>query len=125
VDVIQFSRMTRKRQLFPLYGLQWGSAVYLYPIEETLVETFVQPPRPQQKIETRMYGGRWAEEDGLWRLYWTPETIRDFYLNNILIHEVGHALDHRNRSPRDRERFANWFAVEFGYRRSERPGSQG
>ncbi|MBX3444057.1 MAG: hypothetical protein KF774_16735 [Planctomyces sp.] len=124
VDVIQFSRMTRKRRLFPLYGLQWGTAVYLYPIEESLVETFVQPPRPQQAIETRMYGGRWAEEDGCWRLYWTRETIRDFYLNNILIHEIGHALDVRNRRPQDRERFANWFAVEYGYRRSERPSPE-
>jgi hypothetical protein len=117
VDVIQLSPMTRKRQLFPLYGLQWGSAVYLYPIESSLVETYYRPPRPQQEIETRMYGGRWEESNGVWKLYWTLDSIRDFYLNNILIHEVGHALDTRNRNARDRERFANWFAVEYGYKR--------
>jgi hypothetical protein len=120
VDVIQLSRMTRKRELFPLYGLQWGTALYLYPIEMSLVETYVRAPRPQQEIEARMYGGRWEYENGLWRLYWTTETIRDFYLNNILIHEVGHAVDHRNRRAADRERFANWFAIEHGYKASRR-----
>ncbi len=57
LDVVQLSPMTRKRQLFPVYGLQWGTAVYLYPIESSLVETFIQPPRPQQRIEAAMYGG--------------------------------------------------------------------
>jgi len=116
VDVVQFSRMTRKRELFPLYGLQWGTAVYLYPVQMSLVETFIQPPKPQQEIEARMYGGEWSLDNGVWRLTWTLDAIRNFYLNNILIHEVGHAVDDRNRRPLDRERFANWFAVEYGYR---------
>ena len=42
-------------------------------------------------------------------------TIRDFYLNNILIHELGHLLDDRNRSYGDRERYAEWFALKYGY----------
>jgi hypothetical protein len=67
-----------------------------------------------------MYGGRWQYENGVWRLYWTTETIRDFYLNNILIHEVGHAIDQRNRRSTDRERFANWFAIEHGYKASRK-----
>jgi hypothetical protein len=117
-DVVQLSRMTRKRQLFPCYGLQWGRSVYLYPIEASLVETYVQPPGPQQRIEARMYGGTWSEANGVWRLTWTSDTIKDFYLNNILIHEIGHAVDDRNTITRDRERFANWFAVEYGYRKS-------
>src|SRR5690606_36623280 len=35
LEVVQFSRMTRKRRTFPCYGMQWGQTVYLYPIEET------------------------------------------------------------------------------------------
>src|SRR5262249_37634272 len=58
LSAVQFSAMTRKRQLFPCYGMQWGSAVYLYPIEETFVETYRRPPTPQQEIEASMYGGR-------------------------------------------------------------------
>lgn len=118
LEVVQLSRMTRKRALFPCYGMQWGPNIYLYPIEESLVETYVRPPLPQQLIEARMYGGRWSQDGEVWRLEWTWDSIRDFYLNNILIHEVGHVNDDRNRSFDRRERYADWFAVEYGYRAS-------
>ncbi|MBW3540640.1 MAG: hypothetical protein KY476_10240 [Planctomycetes bacterium] len=118
IEVIQFSGMTRKRSLFPCYGLQWGPNVYLYPIEDSYTEFYVRPPTPQQRIEANMYGGRWIPDGGCWRLEWTPETIRDFYLNNVLIHEIGHVLDNRNSSFEARERYANWFAIEYGYRTS-------
>ena len=76
VDVVQFSRMTRKRELFPLYGLQWGTAVYLYPIETSLVEEFVQRPKPHQEIETRVYGGEWSRRGKIWRLLSDDEKSR-------------------------------------------------
>jgi hypothetical protein len=116
LEVVQFSAMTRKRQLFPCYGMQWGASVYLYPMEESLVELYRRPPTPQQQIEARMYGGRWEHDGKLWRLIWTEPTIKDFYLNNVLIHEVGHVNDARNTNSQNRERFANWFAIEYGYR---------
>lgn len=118
VEVVQLSGITRKRKLFPCYGMQWGPNVYLYPMEESLRETYYTPPRPQSLIETRMYGGQWIEGHGVWYLQWTEAAIRDFYLNNVLIHEVGHVLDQRNRRSKDREQYANWFAIEYGYRPS-------
>ncbi|MCA9236933.1 MAG: hypothetical protein KDA44_15760 [Planctomycetales bacterium] len=117
LEVVQLASMTRKKQSFPCYGMQWGSTLYLYPIEETLEEHFVAPPRPEIYNEARMYGGRWDEPGpGWWRLTWTEAAIRDFYLNNILIHELGHLVDDRNTTYQDRERYAEWFAVEHGYR---------
>lgn len=118
LEVVQFSRMTRKRALFPCYGMQWGTAVYLYPIEESLSETYVRPPKPQQLIEIEMYGGKWKPDGNYWRLEWTEKTIKDFYLNNILIHEIGHIYDDWNTNFEKREQYANWFAVEYGYRAS-------
>ena len=113
---MQFSRITRKKQSFPCYGMQWGAALYLYPIEEGLVEYYDQPPKPSQLNEFRMYGGRWVTESGrIWKLIWTEAALKDFYLNNILVHELGHLLDERNSRSIDRERFAEWFAVEHGY----------
>jgi hypothetical protein len=121
LEVIQFSRMTRKKQAYPCYGMQWGNALYLYPIEDTLVEFFPQPPRPAQRIEAEMYGGRWIQEPRSgWTLVWTETAVKDFYLNNILIHELGHLVDQRNTSYIDRERFAEWFAIEYGYKSSQR-----
>ncbi|MCU0960174.1 MAG: hypothetical protein MUF48_08725 [Pirellulaceae bacterium] len=119
--VIQLSRMTRKKRTLPCYGMQWGSALYLYPVEDTLIEYFSRPPLAAERREAEMYGGRWEEaEAGEWRLVWTPATIRDFYLNNILMHELGHLLDDRNRSYTDRERFADWFAIQYGYKSAYR-----
>jgi hypothetical protein len=115
LEVVQLSRMTRKKCSFPCYGMQWGSALYLYPIESSLVEEFDSAPRPALKNETSMYGGKWVQEGTAWRLVWTEDTIKDYYLNNILIHELGHLLDDRNSSYTDRERFAEWFAIEYGY----------
>lgn len=117
LEVVQLASMTRKKQSFPCYGMQWGATLYLYPIEETLEEHFEAPPRPEIYNEARMYGGRWDEPGpGWWRLRWTEQAIRDFYLNNILIHELGHLIDERNSTYVDRERYAEWFAIEYGYR---------
>ena len=118
LEVVQLSQMTRKKKMYPCYGMQWGSSLYLYPIEDSLVEYFLRPPKPNQKIEARMFGGVWSQQGKLWVLKWTEGSIRDFYLNNVLIHELGHLLDDRNRSYIDRERYAEWFAIHHGYRPS-------
>ena len=122
LEVVQLSRMTRKKQGFPCYGIQWGAAIYLYPIETDMVERHHAPPTPRQLIEARMFGGVWQQESTqLWSLVWTEEALRDFYLNNILVHELGHLVDTRNTRYADRERYAEWFALEYGYKRSRRP----
>ncbi|HQU42756.1 MAG TPA: hypothetical protein PK867_08085 [Pirellulales bacterium] len=123
LEVVQFSRMTRKKQGFPCYGMQWGAAIYLYPIETDLVERYHQPPKPNQANEARMYGGRWVQEGPeAWNLIWDEHSIKDFYLNNILIHELGHLLDNRNSRQIDRERFAEWFAIRYGYQPTRHAG---
>jgi hypothetical protein len=119
LEVVQLSRMTRKKQSFPCYGMQWGTSIYLYPIEQNLLEYYTCPPLPSQINEARMYGGRWRQTaPGVWALEWTEESVRDFYLNNILIHELGHVIDSRNTGYVARERFAEWFALEYGFKRS-------
>ena len=115
LSVVQLSQMTKKKLRLPCYGMQWGSALYLYPIEDELVEYFNRAPASNLVIETKMFGGKWVQDGERWQLRWTESTIRDFYLNNILIHELGHLLDERNGSYVDRERFAEWFAIQYGY----------
>jgi len=115
LEVVQLSRMTHKKKSFPCYGMQWGNSIYLYPIETELVEEFARPPRPPEYNEARMYGGRCIQDGPSWKLVWTQAAIRDFYLNNVLIHELGHVVDDRNTNQRDRERYAEWFAIRHGY----------
>lgn len=122
LERVQLSRMTRKKECCPCYGLQWGQTIYLYPFDDDLEEHFYSPPPNYLVIETRMYGGKWDQpETGLWRLRWTESTARDFQLNNVLIHELGHLIDDRNTRYVDQERFAEWFAIEYGYRRGYLP----
>ena len=121
LQVVQLSQMTRKKRRAPCYGMQWGNTIYLYPIELNLVETFQRAPKPAQLIEAKMYGAHWERISASnWTLNWTEDTIRDFYLNNVLIHELGHILDERNTRSIDRERYAEWFALEYGYKPSRR-----
>lgn len=121
LEVVQLSRITRKKSSFPCYGMQWGTTVYLYPIETGLIEYYSRPPRPSQLNEARMFGARWRQSGtSEWQLVWTEAAVKDYYLNNILLHELGHLLDQRNQGCTDRERYAEWFAIEHGYRRSER-----
>ncbi len=121
LEVVQFSRMTRKKQSFPCYGMQWGTTLYLYPIEDNLIEYYPAPPKPSQVNEARMFGGQWVHESAnCWKLIWTEQAIKDFYLNNILIHELGHLLDNRNSRTIDRERYAEWFALHYGYKPTRR-----
>ena len=118
LEVIQLSKMTRKKQSFPCYGMQWGNTLYLYPIEESFTEQYDSPPRPNLVNETLMYGATWKEDDetpGAWMLTWSEAAAQDFYLNNILIHELGHLVDNRNTGYMERERYAEWFAVQHGY----------
>lgn len=96
--------------------MQWGTSIYLYPLEQELVEYYSRPPRPAEFNEARMYGGRWIQQGRNWQLTWTRESLEDFYLNNVLIHELGHMLDTRNTSYVDRERYAEWFAIQYGYK---------
>jgi hypothetical protein len=120
LEIVQLSRMTRKKKTFPCYGMQWGATIYLYPIEAVLEEHFHRPPTPAQYHEARLYGGRWVQSGADWTLHWTLAALQDFYLNNILIHELGHLVDERNSSYIDRERYAEWFAIEYGYRPTQR-----
>ncbi len=119
LEVVQLSQMTRKKNFCPCYGLQWGCAIYLYPFDESMDEYFYRPPPRSLVIESKMFGGRWEQPaPDVWRLIWTEASARDFQLNNILIHELGHLIDNRNTNYTDQERFAEWFAIEYGYRRS-------
>lgn len=121
LQFVQLSQMTRKKRRAPCYGMQWGNTIYLYPIELNLIENFRRAPKPAQVIEAKMFGARWERISAQsWNLIWTEDTIRDFYLNNVLIHELGHILDERNTRSIDRERYAEWFALEYGYKPSRR-----
>jgi hypothetical protein len=120
LQVVELSTMARKRQNSNIIGTQWGSTIYLFPVHESCVDEIIQPPPPQYVQEIQKYGARLRErEGGKCNIHWTREQLRDYYLNNVFMHELGHIHDDRNKSYVDRERYANWFADHYGYPLSE------
>lgn len=117
VEVIELSRQTRKKVRENLYGQQWGTAVYLYPVDDSLIEVFDTKDAALEH-DTKKFGGKWHPDNNKWILEWTESTIRDYYLENVLLHEVGHIVDSHNSRYRDRESFANAFAQKHRKKRA-------
>src|SRR4029079_13859213 len=116
LEVVQLSAITRKKQSFPCYGMPWGNALSLDPIEESFVETYDTPPRPNLVNESKMYGGRWDEPSpGIWPLTWVERAAQHVYLTDSLIHELAHLIVERHCEYMDRERYAEGFPVQYGY----------
>jgi hypothetical protein len=62
-------------------------------------------------------GVEMTHEDGTWVYRFTDDSIRRFYLWDVLVHEIGHHVDrfHPDRSTKRSERFAEWFARTYGF----------
>lgn len=106
--------VTRKKTSFPLYGMAWGETIYLYSVSRHLTEFYDELPEPSFVSSTKKYGGKWRQYGSTWELQWTEQSIKEFYLEDILMHELGHINDKRNTSYRDREAYANHFAIKHG-----------
>ena len=104
-----------KQEISCCYGLHWGSSVYLYPVHKTGMEMYSNH-NPAALREAAKFGAklRWLKEERMWKCQWTQESIRNFYLENVLLHELGHAIDDRNNSSKEREAYANAFAQKYG-----------
>ena len=60
------------------------------------------------------------EESGEWKLFWTEDKIKKYYLEGLLLHEIGHQINSiyqkfwsKNYS-RKAEKFADNFAYFWG-----------
>jgi len=60
------------------------------------------------------------EENGNWQLVWTEEKIKRYYLEGLLLHEIGHKVDsvyqrYWSKNYKERgEKFADNFAYYWG-----------
>lgn len=101
------------------YGCYGSGEVYLHAFPRALLETYYdRPPRPHLMNDYRRAGAVWEEATGGrgWVCRFDRASLRAFYLRDVLIHEVGHHVDRRNRHKTDQEaeRYADWFARAFG-----------
>ena len=112
--VVKLSTMTRKRASAQLSGMQWGGAVYLYPVPESGKDTCRRPPSVSEKIEIAKCGGKWEISPSESRISMTRKQWELFCLECVFPHELAHLNDDRNTNFRDRERYAEYMAQQLG-----------
>lgn len=114
LNCVVLPRMTRKRKIINIYGMQWAETIYLYPMPADLRVGDKHTLTEAVLAEARQFGATIEEHSGGPVIQWTPETIKPYYLENILLHELGHVVDRKNTSEKDREAFAEHFARQYG-----------
>ena len=97
--------------------------IVLYPWPTDMLLRFPGPRKPTPKM-LRTYK-QWCTDlvkrDGQWCLKWTREALRSFYLEDLLLHEVGHHIDYYRRwwtdaNSKQQEDFAENYAVIWSRR---------
>jgi len=117
---IRKSDWEAQRKPFALFIAGSGvRLIVLYPWPRDLLLRFGPRKPPQKKL--REYA-RWNPEliqDGPdWCLRWSEAALRLFYLEHLLLHEIGHHVDFFYRrwskaNHKQVEEFANQYAVEW------------
>lgn len=90
-------------------------SIYLHPFPRRCVERrFRRLPPPDEMHELERAGAVWESIRDGWICRFNAQSLRNFYLSDVLIHEVGHHVDHHHsKSPAAAERYARWFAQTF------------
>lgn len=99
------------------YGVYSDSVIFLlpFPIEQLITCSRTLPP-PHIKQDYEKAGAIFTFENQRWYKHFTRSTLKTFYLNDVLIHELGHHVDRYNKNDSDAEKYAEWFAREYGYK---------
>jgi len=75
--------------------------------------------KPSKKIVKfyNQWESNWDKLKNVWYLQWTTESIKKYYLEHLLLHEIGHLIDsdnkrfYSNTNNKKREDFANNYAA--------------
>lgn len=102
------------------YGRYFDGSIWLhrYP-KGFMVSYYTSLPKPSILNDYKRAGAKIAGETGNWSISFDDDSLRDFYLRDVLLHEVGHHVDALNslkKTHRKSEGYAEWFASEYGFR---------
>lgn len=79
----------------------WGAGVQLvtlYAFPKDLKMKFGRKKPKQSTLNWyKTYCTRLIEENENWYLQWEKDEIKEYYLNGLLLHEIGHHVDHQYR----------------------------
>lgn len=102
------------------YGRYFSESIWLHPYpKSSMVRKYTSPPRPHILNDYRRVGAKIEGENKRWTISFDEESLRQFYLRDVLLHEVGHhvdALNNLTKTNKKSEGYAEWFASEYGFR---------
>ena len=103
------------------FGVYYSSMIFIHAFPKKRMTTFYKHGlRPNVLDEYRRAGARIEECKPGTRIIFDRQALRDFFLRDVLVHEIGHHIDRHNfscKTDRKIEGFAEWFATEYGFRR--------
>jgi hypothetical protein len=120
----------KENRPFGSYAYGPGYAVIiLYPWPRSLRWWLgPRPPSPGWRRLTERFDGTLGTKRGRWYASFTRERARRFFLDDLILHEVGHHVDWRRRSPANRrqvEEFADQYAASWARRLNRAPRARG
>lgn len=102
-----------------MFGEYWRECVFLHPYPKVLMHRiFDKKPNPNVIREYQRAGAKvTAQRTGI-EIRFDKRSLKTFYLNDVLMHEIGHhnGLPAGRKPGKRREAFARWFVSEYGYR---------
>ena len=95
--------------------------IILYPFPKSMKMSFGKKKPERKKLNWySKFSPELKEEKGVWNLHWKEEQIKKYYLEGLLLHEIGHKMDSLYQRywsktyKRRAEKFANNFAYFWG-----------
>lgn len=102
------------------YGTYTSDVIFLHPFPKKFLDQISKGlPKPSALQEFERAGAKITRDGKYWRMQFNENSIRQFYLREVLLHELGHHVDSNNlpfKTHRKAEGFADWFAAEHGYK---------
>ncbi len=104
------------------YGSYWAGMIFLHPLPRRLIDHPMRRlPKPSLLQQYVRCGARIEKTPHGWRCRFSPEAMKNFYLKDVLLHELGHHVDRNHLNPlrshktHDRaEKYTEWFAENYG-----------
>jgi hypothetical protein len=99
-----------------IFGRYWANCIFLHPYPKKDLSIFYDKlPKPSIIHEYKAAGAQVVTEYEYWIVKFDLQSLKNFYLNNVLIHEIGHHVDRNNKNRKKKnENFADWFAISYG-----------
>jgi hypothetical protein len=102
------------------YGRYFEGKIFLHPFpRDWLDQSLKKLPPPPQLIEYKRIGAHVRTLKDHVQVTMTSRSVREFYLRDVMLHELGHHVDETaglKKSHKRSEGYADWFAQNYGYR---------